>query len=325
MKSITTACAFLALLANLPLANSAQDAGRGQTPPAGRGQTPPGGGQTPPAGRGQTPPPATPPAGTGRADAAAQQDPNLRTRFHAAVEELQKKAEARGATREDYQRVLDQLSAAAREYEPVAPGLASLRQRAAARIEGIETRARAGAVDAVEFDALRDSMIDMDLEIALGRLKAAAKAGKFTRAEYQAFHDAWTARAAAAKEGNPELDAISGRAQAALEAIQNRAQAAGPMSDADLAPLGDSVAEYRSALALNSLEKRALAKKAVKADYDDVTEAVRASSGDEIARKVADRLEQLKAAVDGGRITPEQFAELRAMLLKRARAAGSPR
>jgi len=323
MKYTTTACALLALFLTLPVA-AAQDAGRGQTPPAGRGQTPPAGGQTPPAGRGQTPPPATPAPGTARAEAAAQQKgQNLRARFNSAVEELQKKAEARGATREDYQRVLDQLNAAALEYEAVAPGVASLRQRAAARLQDIETRARAGAVDAVEFDALRDNLVDMDLEIALGRLKAAAKAGKFTRAEYQGFLEAWTARADAAKGGNPELDAISGRAKAALDVIQNRAQAAGPITDAELAPLSDSVAEYRSTFAVRRLEKKALDKKAVKADYDDVTEAVRTSSGDEIAKKVAERLEQLKAAVDGGRITPEQFAELRGMLMKRARAAGS--
>jgi len=266
--------------------------------------------------------PAPASAQTARADAAAAQNaPNLRARFHAAVEELQKKAEARGATREDYQRVLDQLTAAAKEYETVAPGLGSLRQRAAARIEDIEVRARAGAIDAQEFDALRDALVDMDLEIALGRLKAAAMAGKFTRAEYQGFLDAWTARAAAAKEGNPELDAITTRAKAALDAIEKRAKEA--LKDSDLVPLGDCVAEYRTTFAVRALEQKAMAKKAVKADYDDVTEAVRASSGDEIAKKVAARLEQLKAAAEGGRITREEFVELRGMLMKRARAAGS--
>lgn len=265
----------------------------------------------------QTPAPA-------RAQAAAvQAAPNLRARLNAAIEDLQKKALARGATREDYQRVADQLTAAAQEYEATTPAVTGLRQRAAARIEEIETRARAGAVDALEFDALRDSLIDMELEIALGRLKAAALAGKYTRAEHQAFLDAWTARAASAKEGNPELDAITTRAKAALESIEKRAKEATGFKDADLAPLGDCVAEYRTTFAVRSLEKKALDKKATKADFDDVTAAVRASSGEEIAKKVAERLEQLKAAVEGGRITREQFAELRTMLMTRARAAAS--
>ncbi len=270
--------------------------------------------------------PASAPAQTPRADAAAAQHqatPNLRARFNAAIEELQKKAAARGATREDYQRLADQITAAAKEYEATTPSLGNLRQRAAARIEDIETRARAGAVDAVEFDALRDSLIDMDLEIALGRLKAAALAGKFTRAEYQGFLDAWTARAAAAKEGNPELDAITARAKAALDAVEKRAKEAGALKDTDVAPLGDCVAEYRTTFAVRTLEKKALEKKATKVDFDDVTESVRATSGDEIAKKVAERLEQLKAAAEGGRITREQFVELRDMLMKRARAASS--
>lgn len=270
----------------------------------------------------QTPAPGQAPAGA-RAQAAAQKTPNLRARLNAAIEDLQAKALARGATREDYQRVLEQLTAASTELEPTTPGLAPLRQRAAARLEGIETSARAGAVDAVEFDALRDSLVDMDLEVALARLKAAAKAGKYTRAEYQGFLDAWTARAASAKAGNPELDAITARAMAALEAVEKRAKEASPIQDSDVAPLGDCVAEYRSTFAVATLEKKALEKKATKADYDDVTESVRASSGDEIAKKVGERLEQLKKAVEGGRITREQFAELRAMMMTRARAAAS--
>lgn len=326
MKITHVSCTLFALLATLPAAVTAQE-GRGQTPPAGRGQTPPpaGRGQTPPAGEKPAPVPQNPP--TARAQAAAQQNAagqNLRTRFNAAVDELQKKAEARGATREDYQRVLDQMTAAAREHESVAPGLATLRQRAAARMEAIETRARAGAVDAVEFDALRDSLVDMDLEVAAGRLKGAALGGKYTRAEYQGFLDAWNARASAAKEGNPELDAITTRAKAALEAVEKRAREAS-LTEADVAPLTEAVAEFRSAHALGSLERRALNKRAVKADYDDVIEAVRASSGDEIAKKVADRLEQMKSAVESGSITREQFAEMRTMMMKRARSAASPK
>ncbi len=249
---------------------------------------------------------------------------NLRARLNNAIEELQKKAIARGATREDYQRVVDQITAAAREFEATTPVLPSLRARAAARIEDIETRARAGAVEATEFDALRDHVIDMDLEIALGRLKAAALAGKFTRAEYQGFLDSWTARATTAKVGNAELDAITTRAKAALDAIEKRSKdAAKPITEVDVAPLADLTAIYRTTFWVAVLEEKALGKKATKADYDDVASVVTNSSDAEVAKKVATRLEELRKAAEGGRITREQFTELKTMLVTRARAAAS--
>lgn len=249
---------------------------------------------------------------------------NLRARHNNALDELQKKAVARGATREDYQRIAEQITASAKEYEGLTPAMPGLRARATARLEDIESRARAGAVDAVEFDALRDHLVDMDLEVALGRLKAAATAGKVTRAEHQGFLQAWTARAKAAKAGNAELDAITARAKAALETIDKRAKdAANPITAADVAPLADITAEYRTTFAVASLEEKALGKRASKADYDDVTNAVTAASGEEIAKKVAARLEELRKAAEGGRITREQFAELKTMLMTRARAAAS--
>jgi hypothetical protein len=255
--------------------------------------------------------------------AAAQTAPNLRARLNAAIQDLQTRAANRSATREDYQRVVDQLVAAAKEFEGLTPAIPTLRERAAARIADIETRARAGAVEATEFDALRDQLVDLDLEIALGRLKAAAQAGKYTRAEYQAFVDAWTARAAAAKDGNPELDAIAARAKAALEALEKRAKEASGPQLSDVTPLADAVGEYRTLSAVAALEKRALAKRASPADYDDVTAAVRVANGEEIAKKVQARLGELRAAAEGGRITREQFVELRTMLMNRARAASS--
>jgi len=52
---------------------------------------------------------------------------------------------------------------------------------------------------------------------------------------------------------------------------------------------------------------------------------VRVASGDDIAKKVEARLAELRAAVEGGRITKEQFADLKTMLMTRARAASSGR
>ncbi len=330
MKLTTATASLLALLVALPVAASAQTPGRGQTPPKERGQTPPKErGEKPkptdekPKPEGQKPAEREGREAPGRVhDDGAATGQNLRARYAAAVDDLQKRALARGATREDYQRVLDQLTAGVQADEAATPAIAAQRQRIAARIQGIEERARAGAVEATEFDAVRDGLVDLDLEIALGRLTAAAKAGKYSRAEYKAFEQAWEARAEAAKAGNPELDAIAARTKAALEAIDKRAQS-GAVPEADIAPLQDAVAEARANVALRRLEARAMDKKAVPADYEDVMAAVRASSGEEIAKKFKARLDELKTAVEGGRITREQFTELRTMLVKRARAAAT--
>jgi len=251
------------------------------------------------------------------------QTTSLRTTVGPAIEEVSKKAVSKSATKEDYTKLNEQIASALKPFETEAPGVTGIRTRLQARIDEIEQRARAGAVDAQDFDALRDAMIDADLEIAIGRLRAAARAGKFTPREAMALLESFNARAAAAKAGNPELDAIAARAKAAIETL--KAKDAASVKETDVQPIVDIVAEWRTIYAVQTLEHKALSKKATKSDYDDLVAQVRVASGDDIAKKVEARLAELRAAVEGGRITKEQFADLKTMLMTRARAASSGR
>jgi aminoglycoside phosphotransferase len=238
-----------------------------------------------------------------------------------AIDELSKKAVGKTATKEDYTKLSEQIGASLKPLETEAPAITALRTRLQARIEEIEQRARAGAVDAQDFDAVRDALIDADLEVAIHRLRAAARAGKYSLREYQSILDALNARAAAAKAGNPELDAIANRAKAAIEALKGKDAAS--VKETDVQPIVDIIAEWRTMYAVQTLEHKALNKKSLKSDFDDVVAQVRATSGEDIAKKVEARLAELRAAVEGGRITKEQFADLKAMLMTRARAASS--
>jgi hypothetical protein len=238
-----------------------------------------------------------------------------------SIEELSKKAVGKSATKEDYTKLSDQIAASLKPLETETPGVTPIRTRLQARIEEIEQRARAGAVDAQDFDALRDAMIDAELEVAINRLRMAARAGKYSMREYQATLDALNARATAAQSGNPDLDAIAARAKTAVETLKSKDAAS--VKETDVQPIADIVAEWRTMNAVQTLEHKAMGKKAMKSDFDDVVAQVRATSGDEIAKKVEARLAELRAAVEGGRITKEQFADLKAMLMTRARAASS--
>lgn len=265
--------------------------------------------------------PATATAQTPVSGGTTAQTTSVRTQVGPAIDDLSKKAVSKTATKEDYTKLVEVTTASLKPYEADAPGIPAIRTRLQARIEELEQRARAGAVDAQDFDALRDAMIDADLEIAIGRLRTAARAGKYSMREYQAVLEALNTRASAAKAGNPELDAITARAKAAIEALKGKEGPA--VKETDVQPIVDVIAEWRTMYAVQALEHKAMGKKATKSDYDDVVAHVRATSGDDIAKKVEARLAELRAAVDGGRITKEQFVELRAMLMTRARAASS--
>ncbi len=265
--------------------------------------------------------PATATAQTPVSGGTTVQATSLRTTANPAIDVLSKKAVEKTATKEDYTKLSEQLSASLKPLETEVPGVGGIRTRLQARIEEIEQRARAGAVDAQEFDALRDAMIDADLEVAISRLRAATRAGHYSMREYQAMLESFNNRAAAAKAGNPELDAIAARAKAAIEALKGKDGAA--VKETDVQPIVDIVAEWRTMYAVQTLEHKALNKKALKSDFDDVLAQVRATSGDDVAKKVEARLAELRAAVEGGRITKEQFADLKAMLMTRARAAAS--
>lgn len=245
-----------------------------------------------------------------------------RERFDKAVEQLRLAAVERKATREDYQRVLDALTATAQSYGTQSPAATSLRDRLAARIQELEARAEKAALETDDLDIVRDLMIDMHLEFALARLQAHAVAGKWAREDYDAVANALTARANHAKAWNPEIEGITKRLMAAIDALMERARAA-TLQPADFR-LADSIAtEARLSMALKRLEKRAHAKKVTPSDSADVFDAARRMRpSDETAlADVKAKLDAIESAVKTGKSIDAHYSALRELTMKKAQEA----
>jgi len=262
------------------------------------------------------------------ATAATVEAQALRTRFQAAVDALRVKAEARSATRADYQKVVDEYKAAAAAYEVPLTAI-FLSDRILARIAELETAAQTKMYELLELDILKDQAIDAELEHAIARLKSGISARQPSRTDWDAIFANLTARADAAKSWNPEIDAIVARLRAEIEALMAKGKTT-PLVDKDFATATDIAKEIRTSIVLVRLEKRGLESKAIEADYADVADVAKrvplpSTEVAELVKKVNAQLDAIKAAVKGGRITREEFATLRDLLMIRARAAASPK
>jgi len=272
---------------------------------------------------------AAPVAVAAPAAVATIEAPALRARFNAAVDALRVKAEARNATRADYQRVIDEYKAAAAGYEVPAP-MVFTGDRLLARIGDLEVMAQSKMYELLELDILKDAAIDAELEYILTRIKTGVAASRQpSRTDWDAVMATLTARAEAAKSWNPEIDAIIGRLRAEIDALMMKSKA-GPLVEKDLGTAVDIVKEVRLSNVVARLEKRGLEKVAIDSDFKDVSDAAKrvplpTAESAELVKKVDAKLEELKAAVKAGTITREQFASLREMLMIRARAAASPK
>ncbi len=257
--------------------------------------------------------------------AAQEQAPALRERFNHAVDQLREASIERAASRADYQRVLDALVESARAYQAETPQALSLRERLTARIRDLENMARTAAIELVELDILKDQAIDVELDYALARLQERAVAGNASREDYQAVAKALTARAEAAKAWNPEIEAIAARLRAEVDKLMERAKNA-RLSKQDFEPAQDAATEIRASIVLTRLQMRGVEKKAISADFQDVSDVIERMPGagqDELRAKVQARLDELRDAVRSGRITREDFASLRTMVMNRAREASA--
>ncbi len=257
---------------------------------------------------------------------ATVEAPALRARFNAAVDALRVKAEARNATRADYQRVVDELKAAAAAYEVPAPTV-FLGERILQRIAELETAAQTKMYELLELDILKDQAIDAELEYAIARIQSGISARQPTRTDWDAIFANLTARADAAKAWNPAIDAIVPRLRAEIDALIVKAKA-GPLVEKDLTTAKDIATEIRVSNVLTRLEKRGMEQKAIEADFADVADIAKripvpAADSTELVKKVNQRLDELRAAAKAGKITREQFAALRDLLMIRARAASS--
>jgi hypothetical protein len=252
---------------------------------------------------------------------------DLRGRFNAMVDELAAKAAARKATREDFARVVEELRSVANEYMS-APRAQSIREKAITRMNELEVRARDAMLTLMEFDVIKDLEIDMELEGVLQQTMTRAREGKATRLEWAMYTAALSQRAEAAQAWNPEIDAIVGRLRTECDKLAKRAGEA--LKPADFDPILTAHADLMCQGVTARLSKRALQPKPGISlnvhDYDDVKEVLihyGVPQTSDFLRKVEARVAEIKAAVEGGRITRAECDALCTLLMQRARAAAT--
>jgi hypothetical protein len=200
--------------------------------------------------------------------------------------------------------------------------------RVLSRIMELESQAQMAMYDLLEPDILKDQAIDAELEYVLARIQTGMAARRQpSRTDWDAVYASLTARADAAKSWNPEIDAILGCLRAEIDSLVVKAKA-GALSAKDLDTAVEIGREVRTSIVLTRIEKRGMEKKAIPADYGDVLDVAKRfpmpkAEVDELVKKVGERLDEIRAAVAGGRIIREHFAKLRDLLAIRARAASS--
>lgn len=225
----------------------------------------------------------------------------------------------------DYKKIKDAMTTASKGYGADTPQALTTRERFLARVMDLETRAQTAMFAALELDILKDQAIDADLDFALARLRAHATSGTAPKTDWDAIYSALNARADAAKSWNPEIDSIMGRFRTEIEGLMARAKAS-QLKESDFVTAVDISTECRLSIVLTRLEHRGLALKGVvEPDYADVVSGVKRIDGDtaELVKKVQAKLDEIMTAVKNGRISKDKYAELRDMIMTRARAAAS--
>lgn len=238
------------------------------------------------------------PANTANPAPAATGD--LAGALDAALDDLGKKAEARQATREDFNRVREAMIARARSLTASDPAAAG-----------------------------RLGTLDEAFTKAMDKLEADALAGKYSREDFTALRDGYVSRA---------------RAIVAAGAVA--AQPASPAANSPV-PAGTPEAssgtiEQRFDQALNELERKALSRGATREDFQRVTNlmteraraAVQTQAGAPIAEgdpriatlstALQNAMARLESAAASGGLNSADFANLRQMLITRARDAVQP-
>lgn len=279
--------------------------------------------------------PVVAPAGPGSARRAAREgaesDPvAIEARLQRAIDDLEKKARERGATREDFQRVREAYEARAKLAG--APAAAAEEVAAKERFEralaALEKRASESGYSREEFVALRDGLVkrareaakpdgavagadtkQVDVEARLQRalddLEKKAEARNASREDFQRVRDAWEARAKSAAPGAaaPTAEAgavdVAARFSRALDDLENRAQA-GEFSREEFAALRQSMASR--------------ARAAVGAKPES-------SSPAPIEARFDEALATLESRALARGATREDFQRVKDLLVARARAA----
>lgn len=274
-----------------------------------------------------------------------------------AIDELEKKAAQRKATREDFQRVKDGLVARARQMTAQDPTLpADLVSKFETAVAALESQARAGNYGRDEYASLRELLITRGRQAAQGTPPPVVTppganppapitpSAPLTVPELQARLDL-------------ALDDLVAKAQArsatradftlVKSAFAARARAAAPTGDA-AAIAERGTLEQRFFAALDKLENDAQAGRFSREEFEKVREAyvsrVRAMTGsasesavpattvspnampsatDELAAKLDIALDDLAAKAAARQATREDFGRVRDAMTARARALAS--
>ncbi|MDZ4774929.1 MAG: hypothetical protein SGI72_17560 [Planctomycetota bacterium] len=263
-------------------------------------------------------------------------------RLRAVIDELEKKAALRQATREDFKRVKDGLVERARQLNAQDPTVPSdLAAKFEASINALETKAREGNYNRDDFTALRESLIargreaakpspvpasanvplseaqlQSALDSALDDLATKAEARSATRDDYTRVKEAFIARARAAAP-NPALATdrvtLEQRFISAIDKLENDARE-GRFTRAEFQTMRDI---YVSRV-------RAIAGSGVAPSVPETpVNPAPATSGD-LASQLDVALDQLATKAAERNATREDFGRVRDLMTARARAiAGS--
>lgn len=257
-------------------------------------------------------------------------DSGLRQRFCDVCDELAKKAVARNATREDYNRAVQAVRDLANAYIVETKRVEAIQDQLIQRIMDLQLRAKDKQIELMEFDALKDKAIDIELAGCLARMANMCRQGKATRLEYAMCYQALTLRANYAKDFNPEIEAIVGRLKEECQRLEKRAAEAiaggPPIGDKDLEPVWSKYWDVEAQAAVDRLGKGTILYKlpAVDADFAEIRQVLLDSGVPdygELIKKVDARLDEYRNAVLGGRITRLEYQNLCDLLCHRARAA----
>ncbi len=218
------------------------------------------------------------------APAAGNSDPHsIEQGLSDALDHLEQRAAAGGATREDFQGVRDQLIA---------------RARAAARSAGAAAPAGADAQASVQRELMQ----------ALDRLEAAARQGSFSREEYTQLRASMIHRARESERAAPAPTAVAGTASdeagmnQAADELEKRVNG-GQVAPADFAKLRGLIADKLQAASART-------------DPASVNEA-------SLYQKLVQSLDRLEKAAQNGSVDRQEFQAFRDSFVHRARQIAS--
>jgi hypothetical protein len=260
-----------------------------------------------------------------------------------ALDRLEQRATAGNATREDFERVRDQLVARARAAANGAngPGAVEVELQSPAQrkmmqsLERLQTAAAAGSFSREEYRAFRESIvqrfrraevagtpaagadaesaaIEQGLTQALDQLEQRAAAGNASRADFQRVRDQLVARARAAANGTngattPEAE-LQGPVHRKLIQSLDRLEAAaqqGTYSREEYSQLRDSMI-HRARAIQNPAQPSPVV-----------------SGGAPEEAGMTQAATDLERRVDGGQVTAADFQKLRGLIAAKAQAAGA--